>query len=173
MKYLTPIIILVVTAGLVALGTLGPTRPGATTGITSGTALPGLSAAAATPERAVGKLLNQIQKREWRAAYSELANKGDVDETLFTRDLTGNNGSLRTLSGLASWDLQPLHATNEEAQVRTTLRWSTAVGPVLDVRDLKVVHQAGVWRVIWPVPKFANLPAQIIPVNYLRWDLVT
>jgi len=173
MKYLIPIIILVVTAGLVALGTLGPTRPGATTGITSGTALPGLSAAAATPEQAVERLLNQIQKREWRAAYSELANKGDVDEALFTRDLTGNNGSLRTLSGLESWELAPLHATNQEAQVRSTLRWSTAVGPLRDVKDLRVVRQGDAWKVVWPVPKFPNLPAQVIPVTYLRWDLVT
>ena len=94
----------------------------------------------------VGKLLNQIQKREWRAAYSELANKADVDEALFTRDLTGNNGSLRTLSGLESWELEPLHATNQEAEVRSTLRWSTAVGPLRDVKDLKVVRQNDAWR---------------------------
>ncbi len=173
MRYLIPIIMLVVTAGLVALGTLGPIRPGATTGIASGTALPGLSTAAATPEQAVGRLLNQIQKREWRAAYSELANKGDVDQALFTRDLTGNNGSLRTLSGLESWELEPLHATNQEAEVRSILHWSTAVGPLREVKDLRVVRQADTWKVVWPVPKFLNLPAQVIPVNYLRWDLVT
>ena len=38
--------IFVVTAILIALGTIGPTRLGATTGITSGSALPGLSSAA-------------------------------------------------------------------------------------------------------------------------------
>jgi hypothetical protein len=173
MKFLMPTIIFVVTVVLAAIGTIGSTRLGATTGIASGSALPGLTSTATTPEQAVSNLFNEIQKRNWGAAYSQLADSSNVDEALFTRDLTGNNGSLRTLSGLESWDLQPLHATNEEALVRATMRWSTAIGPILDVRDLKLVHQGGAWKVIWPVPKFPNLPAQIIPVNYLRWDLVT
>ena len=62
MKYLLPLIIFVVTAILIVAGTIGPTRLGATTGITSGSALPGLSSAAKTPEQAVDKLLNEIQK---------------------------------------------------------------------------------------------------------------
>jgi len=173
MRFLLPTVIFVVTVVLIAMGTFGPTRLGATTGITSGSALPGLASSAKTPEQAVGKLLNEIQKRNWSAAYSQLADNSNVEEALFTRDLTGNNGSLRTLSGLESWELQPLHATNEEAQVRATLRWSSAVGPIRDVQDLKVVRQGDIWKVVWPVPKFPNLPAQIIPVNYLRWDLVT
>jgi hypothetical protein len=173
MKYLLPLIIFVATAMLIVAGTVGPTRLGATTGITSGSALPGLSSVAKTPEQAVDKLLNEIQRRNWGVAYAQLVDSGNVDEALFTRDLTGNNGSLRTLSGLESWELQPLHATNDEAQIRTILRWSTAVGPIRDVRDLKVLHQADAWKVVWPVPTFPNLPAQIIPVNYLRWDLVT
>jgi len=173
MKFLMPIVIFIVTAILIALGTAGATRLGATTGITSGSALPGLSSSARTPEQAVGKLLNEIQKRNWGVAYGQLADNSNVDLDLFTRDLTGTNGSLRTLSGLESWELQPLHATNQEAQIRTTLRWSTAVGPIRDVRDLNVVRQGDVWKVVWPVPKFPNLPAQIVPVTYLRWDLVT
>src|SRR5882724_901803 len=173
MKHLMPLIIFFVTAILVAAGTFGPTRLGATTGITSGSALPGLSSAAKTPEQAVDKLLNEIQRRNWGVAYAQLVDAGNIDEALFTRDLTGNNGSLRTLSGLESWRLQPLHATNDEAQIRATLRWSTAVGPIRDVRDLKVLRQGDVWKVVWPVPKFPNLPAQIVPVNYLRWDLIT
>jgi hypothetical protein len=173
MKYLMPLVIFVITAILIAAGTFGPIRLGATTGITSGSALPGLSSAARTPEQAVDKLLSEIQRRNWSVAYAQLVDAGNVDEAVFTRDLTGNNGSLRTLSGLESWELQPLHATNGEAQIRATLRWSTAVGPIREVRNLNVVRHDDVWRVVWPVPIFPNLPAQIVPVNYLRWDLVT
>ena len=61
MKYLLPLIIFVVTAILIVAGTIGPTRLGATTGITSGSALPGLSSAAKTPEQAVDKLLNEFR----------------------------------------------------------------------------------------------------------------
>jgi len=97
MKFLMPIVIFIVTAILIALGTAGATRLGATTGITSGSALPGLSSSARTPEEAVGKLLNEIQKRNWGVAYGQLADNSNVDLDLFTRDLTGTNGSLRTL----------------------------------------------------------------------------
>jgi hypothetical protein len=173
MKYLMPTIILIVTGILIALGIIGTTGLAATTGIKSGSALPGLSSAAKTPEQAADKLLNEIQRRNWEVAYAQLVDTGHVDEALFTRDLTGNNASLRTLSGLESWELEPIHATTDEAQIRATLRWSTAVGPIRDVRDLKVMRQGNVWKVVWPVPKFPNLPAQIVPVNYVRWDLVT
>ena len=38
---------------------------------------------------------------------------------------------------------------------------------------LKVVKEDGNWKVEWPVVKEANVPPQVIQVNYLRWDVVT
>jgi hypothetical protein len=35
------------------------------------------------------------------------------------------------------------------------------------------VHQDGFWKVVWPETRVTEVPAQIIPVNFLRWDLVT
>jgi hypothetical protein len=172
MKVVLPTLIFGLTAALVALGTLGPSQLGTTVGVASGSALPGLTPSASTPEQAISAFLTQVRKRNWRIAYLQLANQSNVDDSLFVRELTGGNGSLRTFSGLQDWELQPLHATNDEANVRVTLHWSTPVGLISEVRDLKVVRQGDVWKVDWPVPHFPNVPAQVIPVNYLRWDLV-
>jgi hypothetical protein len=173
MKIVLPIFILAVTAALVALGTLGPSQLGATVGIASGSALPGLTPAASTPELAISAFLTEVRKRHWDTAHAQLANPSNLDTALFAREMSGSNGSLRTFSGLQSWELQPLHQTNDEGQVRTTLHWSTPVGSVDEVLDLKVVRHGDVWKVDWPAPHFANVPAQVIPVNYLRWDLVS
>jgi hypothetical protein len=173
MKLVIPVVLFALTAALVAVGTLVPSQLGATIGVASGAAVPGFHSAAATPEDAISDLLSSVRKRNWDAAYSSLADAGKLDKQLFVRDLSGSNGSLRTFSGLESWDLQPLHQTSDQAQVRTTLRWTTPVGSVSDVRDLQVVRVGDVWKVMWPVPKFPDVPAQVIPVNYLRWDLVS
>src|SRR5258707_5918511 len=109
MKFGIPILIVVVTAGLVTWGTLVPQQVGATLGVASGAAFPGLSSPAGTPEKAIADLLTSVRKRDWHAAYIALANRGSLDEGLFTRDLSGGNGSLRTLSGLQGSELQPLH----------------------------------------------------------------
>jgi hypothetical protein len=173
MKFVIPILVVVVTAGLVTWGTLVPQQVGATLGVASGTAFPGLSSPSGTPEKAIADLLTSVRKRDWHAAYVSLANRSSLDEDLFTRDLSGGSGSLRTLSGLQAWELQPLHQTADEGQERVTLHWSTPVGPVDEVRDLRVVRQDNVWKVAWAVPEFASVPTQVVPVNYLRWDLVT
>lgn len=173
MKLTMPILILAVTAALLALGTFAPNQVGAMVGVASGAALPGFTPVARTPEQAMTALLTEIRKRNWDAAYSLLANTSKFDEALFVRDLAGANGDLRSYSGLQSWTLQPLHATGDEALVRATLRWATAVGPLDDVRDLSVVRQGDIWKVVWPPPHFPSVPAQVIPVNYLRWDLVS
>jgi hypothetical protein len=166
------IIILCVTAVLIAVGIFAPGHAGATVGISSGSALPGLTPGADTPEQAINSFLSDVQHRDWDAAHALLANS-DLDESLLVRDMQGANGSLRSLSGLQSWEFHPLHETNDEALIRTTLHWSTAVGPMNDVRDLKVARQDGSWRVNWTVQPFPSVPAQVVPVNYLRWDLVS
>jgi hypothetical protein len=95
-----------------------------------------------------------------------------VDENEFTDDVRGNYGSLRTYSNLESTDVKVLHADNERATVRATTKWATAVGPYYETRDLDVINRNGVWRVNWPQQTEAKVPPQVIPVNYLRWDVV-
>ena len=173
MKFLIPILVIVVTAALVVLGMFAPAQAGAVGGAGSGSAVPGLARAARTPEQAIADFLTEVRKHNWDTAYSLLANSAEFEESLLARDMGGGDGNLRSYSSLSSWDLQPLHATGNEALVRTTLHWATAVGPIDDVRDLHVARQGDAWKVAWPAPHFAKVPSQVIPVNYLRWDLVS
>ena len=80
------------TVGLIVIGTVWPNR--------SAAAAPDadfrLMTSSSTPENAVNTLLQQIGRGDWPAAYSSLANKGEFTESEFTRDFTGNSGSLRT-----------------------------------------------------------------------------
>jgi hypothetical protein len=172
MKIVGSILVFVVTAALIAIGLSGSGSAARTLGVVSGSALPGLTPTAGTPEQAITNLLTAVQRRDWNGAHAQLANSSEVDETQFTKELAGSGGSIRSLSTLQSWDLNPLHVTNNDAQVRATLHWSTAVGQIEDVRDIKVVH-GNTWKVAWTPPQFPNVPAQVIPVNYLRWDFVT
>jgi hypothetical protein len=170
MKVVLPLIIVIATALLIVLGAVLPGSVSA-----AGVASTGASASrsAATPEQAVDQFLNDLRRHDWHAAYGRMANTGGADEALFTRDVSGTNGSLRTFSSLNSWELQPLHASDQQAQVRARLRWSTAVGSVDDVRDLQVLHQGQSWKVVWPVQPEPDIPAQVIPVTFLRWDVVS
>jgi hypothetical protein len=173
MKIVGSILIFVVTAGLVAIGLAGPVRGGGTLGVILGSALPGLTPSADTPEQAITNLLTDVRRRDWRGAQAQLANSSEVDQAQFTKELAGSGGSIRSLSTLQSWDLHPLRQTNDDAQIRATLHWSTAVGQIDDVRDVTAVRGRDTWKVIWQPPHFPSVPAQVIPVNYLRWDLVT
>jgi hypothetical protein len=85
----------------------------------------------------------------------------------------GSNASLRSFSGLEGFTTRPLHATNDEAQVRVRLHWTTPVGPIEESRDFSLVRDGDSWKTVWPKVQVANPPAQVIPVNYLRWDLVS
>ena len=82
---------------------------------------------ASSPQDAVNDLMQQIGRSNWDSAYSSLANKGEFTESEFKRDLTGNYGSLRTYSNLDGFDVQPLHASSDEAEVRARMRWASAV----------------------------------------------
>ncbi len=125
-----------------------------------------------TAEGAANSLFAAVVRHDWNTAYSQLANTSEVDKAAFIRDLAGSDGSLRTYSTLEGAELQPLHATDNEALIRAKMRWSTAIGPVYDTRDLKVVREGNIWKVNWPVPNFPKVPPQVIPVNYLRWDVI-
>jgi hypothetical protein len=52
------------------------------------------------------------------------------------------------------------------------LYWSTVVGTFEDTKNLHVVRNGGRWQVEWPLAKEPRVPPQVIPVNYLRWDVI-
>ena len=127
---------------------------------------------AGTPEQAARRMLSEVQARDFEGAYADLGNRSDVDKSSFVREFSGSYGSLLTYSALESFDVAGLHATDTQATVRARLHYSTAVGPLEDVRDMTVQKQGDVWKVIWPVNNATKLPPQVIPVNYLRWDVI-
>jgi hypothetical protein len=125
-----------------------------------------------TPQEAVQALLTDVQSHNWDGAYSRLGNHNDVEEQAFIRDVAGSNGSLRTFSSLENFNTWPLHANADQATIRVKMNWTSAVGPVSELRDLNVQKQGSTWKVLWPKPGFSKLPPQVIPVNYLRWDVI-
>ncbi len=128
---------------------------------------------AGTPDQAVRLMLSQIQSHNFDAAYARLANRSDVVKTTFIREFNGSYGSLLTYASLESFDVWGLHTSEQEATVRAKLHYTTGVGPLDDVRDMKVQKAGDTWKVFWPVDKSAALPPQVIPVNYLRWDVIS
>jgi hypothetical protein len=162
------LVITVATALFITAGTLWPNGSSlAVAGIT-----PRLHLSASSPQAAVENLLAEIGRKDWDAAYSSLANRTEFTEQDFIRDLNGSYPSLRTYASVDGFDLHPLHASPDEAQIRASIRWSTVVGTFRDVRDLRVVRAEGLWKVAWPLVKEPRVPPQVIAVNYLRWDVI-
>ena len=161
MKYLVPIFITAATVVLIAMAWFD-----------SGGMERERMRSSSTPEEAVRLLLTRAQARDWERAYALLGNHDDVEKSAFIADLAGSNGSLLTFANLEKFDLWPLHKTDGQADMRVKLHYSTAVGPLEDVRDLKVQHQGETWKVLWPTTAAAKLAPQVIPVNYLRWDVI-
>lgn len=155
------------TIALVVIGTIWPNKSAAA--YASGEQFSGSSS---TPEAAVRTLGEQIRAQAWGRAYSSLANKAEFTEGQFRRDLTSAYPDLRTYATLNSFDVQPLHATDADADVRFKMQWSTVVGPSESTRDLHLVNNGGKWQVQWPIRKVPIVPPQVIPVNYLRWDVI-
>jgi len=165
--YLFAMAIIFLTAALVAAGTIWPV-PSAAAMARSTPHLVGDSSA----QKAAESLLQQIGRRDWDAAYAALGNKAQFSQTEFVRDLSGSYVSLRSYAVLDGFDVSPLHASAEEAEFRASLNWTSVVGTFQDVRDLKVVRSGGRWQVMWPITREPTIPPQVIPVNYLRWDVI-
>lgn len=161
------VVITLVTAALVVCGTLWPVQTAVS--LAGGRSLLRTSS---TPQAAVQNLGDEIRLHHWGAAYSSLGNKAEFTQAEFVRDLTGYYLSLRTYASLSSFEVRPLHATADEATIRMRLHWSTVVGPFVKTRDLKVVRNGDHWKVDWPLEKKPVVPPQVIPVNYLRWDVI-
>ena len=132
----------------------------------------GLLRPSSTPQAAVENLARQIGQRQWGSAYSRLANKGEFTEQEFVRDLTGTYISLRSYATLDHFAVRPLHASADDAQMQLKLYWSTVVGTFTDTKDLHVVRNGDRWQTEWPLVKESRVPPQVIPVNYLRWDVI-
>jgi hypothetical protein len=176
MKRTLPIVIVIVavTVLLMFVGLTGVGRSSGTVGINAGGALPGFSSDTSTPQKALTNFLLDIQKRNWGRAFASTERTSDaINEQSFIQDWVGSSGGLRSFSALERFDTRPLHATDSEAQMRVRLHWATPVGPLEDVRDLRLKHTGDTWKVVWDETPRPNVPAQIVPVNYLRWDLVT
>ena len=175
MKRALPIVLvlIVATVVLIFIG-LSFGRSTGTVGVAEGSALPGFSANASTPEQALSNFLLDVQRRNWDRAFNSVVRTSDaVNEQDFIQEWIGTNGGLRSFSSLEKYDARPLHATNSEAQMRVRMQWTTPVGPVDDVRDFKLTRRGDQWKVVWDETPPPNVPAQIVPVNYLRWDLVS
>ena len=172
MKYTLGLVTAVLTVVFVAAATVQPS-----------------SLAAATPEGAVQALFERVKSHElihgaggllgsvrreqqFSSAYSYLANTSEISASDFLGSLLGTNGSLRTTSNLQSVTTKVLSRSGNEATVRADLTWSTAVGAVYETRDLKTEKEGSVWKVDWPVEKQPNVPPQVIPVTFLRWDVI-
>jgi hypothetical protein len=156
MSRVLPILFALLTVGLIAVGAVHKSS----------------TAPASSPEGAVQSMFEAVKTRNWKAAYSYVASSSNTDPAGFQRDLTGRNSSLRTYSQLEGINTRVLHESDGEALVRTELKYSTAVGAKYDTRDLTVVKDDGTWKVVWKGEKDVNVPPQVIPVNYLRWDVI-
>lgn len=156
MKFILPVLFAVLTVALIAAGTVHKSS----------------TAPAPTAEGAVQAMFANVKSHNLKGAFSYVAPSSNADFRSFQLDLQGRNGSLRTYSQLEGANIRVLHESDNDALVRTELKYSTAVGTFYDTRDLKVVKDDGVWKVEWPVEKAQTVPPQVIPVNYLRWDVI-
>jgi len=129
------------------------------------------TAAAGTPAAAVENLFINVQRRDYQRAYGYVHNQQEIDQNTFELDITGRDGSLRTLSALQDMEVQQLGREGEQAKVRAHLQWATALGRFDETRDLNVANTSDGWKVDWVSDKQAKVPAQIIPVSYPRWDV--
>jgi hypothetical protein len=163
-------VIAIVTVALVIIGTVWPI---ASAVAFAGGEKSGLLGSAPTPEAAADNLGTEIRLNAWGKAYSSLSNKAEFTQDQFIHDLTGYALSLRTYATLDGFEVDPLHQSATDAEVVLKLRWSTVVGTFEDARDLKVVKNGDQWAVVWPIVPQTHVPPQVIPVNYLRWDVIS
>lgn len=161
----------VLTIVLVAVGTLFPAKADVSVMYISGEGT-GATQSDKTPQDAVLSIFDNVRSRNYHEAYAYIGNTNQVDEQEFLNDMRGTYGSLRTYSNLESTDVKVLNATDSAATVRATTKWATAVGPYYETKDLKVENKSGNWKVDWPHNTEAKTPPQVIPVNYLRWDVI-
>jgi len=161
--------IAVTTGLLVTAGSLWPSAVAASYG---GGKTEGILSSTSTPEAAVNDLAAQLKLHALAKAYSSLANKAEFSEADFERDLLGIGLSLRTYATLDSVEVRPLHQSNTDADLTMKMHWSSVVGNFDDTRDVHAVKVGNHWALNWPLKHESPVPPQVIPVNYLRWDVI-
>ena len=165
--YLLAFILVIATVVLIFIGTEWPGRsalhyaPGGHMG-----------RSADTPRAALENFGDELRGNAFATAYESLANKAQFTQTEFVHDLTGAYPNLRTYTAMSGFDMQPLHQTDSDADYQVKLHWNTVVGDAVTTREVHVVRNGGAWQVEWPIAKEPTLPPQVIPVNYLRWDVI-
>lgn len=164
---LLAVLLAAATLALVVVGTVWP--------VPSAAAYAGannLMGSSSTAEAAVGNLGDEISAQAWGKAYASFANKAQFTESEFVHDLTGYYPSLLTYSTLDKFEVRPLHASANEAEIELKLHWATVVGRSVSKRDLHLIRNGDRWEPEWPIAKEPIVPPQVIAVNYLRWDVI-
>lgn len=164
---LLALVLAAATVVLVVIGTIWPVRAAA---FYAGNQ--SLVRSTSTPEAALQNLGDDIRAFHWQSAYDSLANKGEFTVSDFTRDLTGLYPNLRTYSALGDLETRPVHQSANDAEFVVKMHWTTVVGDSVNSRNVHVVRNGGAWQVQWPIQKEPVVPPQVIPVNYLRWDVI-
>jgi hypothetical protein len=164
---LLAVILSVATVGLVIIGTIWPNETAAEYA-GKGSLLRSWN----TPEAAVRNLGEDIREQAWYRAYDNLSNKAQFTEQQFYHDLTGYYPNLRTYSTPEGYEVLPLRASTSDADVELKVRWATVVGTSVTTRTIHVVKNGDRWQPEWPYTKEQVVPPQVIPVNYLRWDVI-
>src|SRR5215831_6307868 len=99
MNRILPIVLVVGTVVLLAIGLTGAGRTTSTVGIAPGSALPGFTAKPSTPEQVLANFLLDIQKPNWDRAFSSIERtNASLNEQAFIQEWTGSNGGLRSFS---------------------------------------------------------------------------
>jgi hypothetical protein len=156
MNRILAVLMIVITAALIVAGT-APTKE---------------KEKITTPDGAVQAFYDHIKNNDYRGAYAMVSPSSNVDSDTVYHDIAGRSGSLKTLSRLWRSETRVLAQNGNEALVRANLEWATAVGALHENKDLKLVNDNGTWKIVWPKRHEPNLPPQVIPVTYLRWDIV-
>jgi hypothetical protein len=156
MNRILAIVMLVLTGVLLAVG-VAPTKEKERT---------------TSPEGAVQAFYDRVKGADYRGAYSLIAPSSNIDLSTMYHDIAGRDGSLKTLSHLQNAETRMVAHNGKEAVVRASLEWATAVGVLHENRDLRLVADNDRWQILWPKRHEENLPPQVIPVNYLRWDII-
>ncbi|MGA2847560.1 MAG: NTF2-like N-terminal transpeptidase domain-containing protein [Terracidiphilus sp.] len=155
------------TVALIVVGTIWPV-PSAAAYAGRGT----LVRSSSTPEAAVANLGDEIRAQAWDKAYASFANKAEFTEQEFIHSLSGAYPGLLTYSTIDNFETRSIHASDNEAEIDLKLHWATVVGNSARTYHLHVVKNGDHWESEWPIVKEPTVPPQVIPVNYLRWDVI-
>lgn len=157
----------VATIALVAIGTLHPIDAAA-----GYAGRQSLMQSASDPQAVAQSLGDSIRLQAWGKAYQSLNNRAQFTQAEFLTSLRGNSQSLMTYAAPQQTEVRPLSVSGTEATMRLNIYWATAVGALVSTHDIHLTRDGSQWTAAWPFVKPVVVPPQVIPVNYLRWDVI-